>query len=56
MWYNRKRLFVYAIFGNRDVWNKLGNMSKEDAMKAYIKQLEKLVPKWREWKAPKAKL
>jgi diazepam-binding inhibitor (GABA receptor modulating acyl-CoA-binding protein) len=39
-----------------DVWNKLGNMSKEDAMKAYIKQLEKLVPKWREWKAPKAKL
>jgi len=49
-------LFVNELCCTRDVWNKLGNMSKEDAMKAYIKQLEKLVPKWRDWKAPKAKL
>jgi hypothetical protein len=30
-------------------------MKKEDAAKAYIKELEKLAPKWRDWQN-KAKL
>lgn len=42
----------------REAWNKLGKMSKEEAMKRYIEQLEKLAPNWKEWKdtTPKAKL
>lgn len=41
-----------------EAWNKLGKMSKEEAMKRYIEQLEKLVPNWKEWKntTPKSKL
>lgn len=38
-----------------DSWNKHGKMSTEDAMKGYIKTLEKIAPKWKEWSG-KAKL
>jgi len=36
-----------------DAYNKLGKMSKQDARNNYIKALEKLVPKWKDWKSAK---
>ena len=32
-----------------DAWKKLGNMSKEDAMKGYVNTLAGVSPKWRDW-------
>ena len=30
----------------RDAWKKIGDISKEDAMKKYVEQLEQLAPEW----------
>jgi len=34
-----------------DAYNKLGDMTKDDAKKNYIKELENLVPNWKSFKA-----
>eukprot|EP01092_Planopodium_desertum_P009653 TRINITY_DN41907_c0_g1_i1.p1 TRINITY_DN41907_c0_g1~~TRINITY_DN41907_c0_g1_i1.p1 ORF type:complete len:118 (-),score=9.63 TRINITY_DN41907_c0_g1_i1:85-393(-) len=39
-----------------DGWKKLGDLSKEEAMKKYIQTLEEFAPKWKDWKEIKAAL
>jgi len=34
-------------------WTEVNKMSKEEARKQYIAQLEKVAPKWREWQPAK---
>jgi hypothetical protein len=31
---------------NREAWNALGKMSKEEAMRRYVSMLSNLVPEW----------
>lgn len=36
-----------------DAWKKLGNMSKQEAIKGYVKTIEEFAPRWRAWKPSK---
>ncbi|KAL9650751.1 hypothetical protein ABK040_001804 [Willaertia magna] len=46
-----KRPAAYDLINRAkfDAYKKLGNMSKEDAMKAYIKTLDQSTPNWRDY-------
>lgn len=52
-WNGQSQSYVSKLL--RQAWSQLGNMKKEEAAKNYVKELDKLAPKWREY-TPKAKL
>ena len=46
--------FKFVARAKHDAWSKLGSLSKKDAIAQYVKLVDEIAPRWRNWN--KAKL